>query len=248
MRTLFASITAALVWAVVACSQNPARPNYPQPPVVNPGQAAHPPADAVVLFDGKNVSGWTRTDGSPTGCKAERAEMVCATGAGDAVSKETFRDAQIHIEFNIPSMPDQTGQRRGNSGVFLHGCYEIQVLDSWENPTYADGSCGGLYGIAPPLVNARRKPGEGQSYDVVVRTPRCAGDVQFSEPGSVTAFHNGILIHDRVKLMKPGNGCSNKTPCQGGPLRLQDHSGFKDAPNTVMRFRNIWIRRLPEAQ
>src|SRR5262245_42899912 len=250
MRTLFASVAAVVVWAVAAWSQNsaspnPPKPDYPPPVVVQPGDATHAPADAIVLFDGKDVSGWTRRDGTPTGCKAERGEMVCVTGAGDAVSRETFQDAQIHIEFNVPFMPDQKGQLRGTSGVFLHGCYEIQVLDSWQNPTYADGSCGGLYGVAPPLVNASRKPGEWQSYDILVRTPRCTGEAQFTEPGSVTVFHNGVLIHDKVKLTKPGYGCANKNPCQGGPLRLQDHGGFKTAPFTLMRFRNIWIRRLP---
>jgi hypothetical protein len=222
-----------------------ARPQYPPPPVVNPGDGARAPADAVALFDGTDVSGWKRRDGSPTGCAARDGVMVCNTGAGDAVSVETFRDAQIHLEFNVPYMPDQTGQLRGNSGVYLQGCYEMQILDSWENPTYADGSCGGLYGIAPPLVNASRKPGEWQSFDIVFRAPKCDGSGAVAEPGRVTAFHNGVLIHDQVAIGGAGPGCGNRNICEPGPLLLQDHSGFPNAPKTEMRFRNIWLRRLP---
>ena len=218
----------------------PSRAQLTAPPVSIPGEGGSAPSDAVALFAGADVSGWKRADGSPTGCRAEENVMVCESGAGNAFSVETFQDAQIHVEFNVPHMPDQQGQLRGNSGVYLH-CYELQVLDSWDNPTYPDGSCGALYGIAPPLVNASRRPGEWQSYDVLFRAPRCNEEGKIAESGRVTAFHNGVLIHDNVAIPGPLEGCG----CAPGPLMLQDHGGFENAPHTVMKFRNIWLRRLP---
>jgi hypothetical protein len=218
------------------------------PAVVVPAEYNwHPPADAVILFDGGNTSGWTRPDGSPTGCVIEEGELVCRTGAGDAVSVEKFRDAQIHIEFKVPHMPDQKDQLRGNSGVFIQSCFEMQILDSWENPTYADGSCGALYGFAPPLVNASRKPNEWQAYDILYRAPRCGAAGEIVSPGRVTAYHNGVLIHDNALLDRLGAGCGHPNICEPGPLRLQDHSGFPGAPDTEMRFRNVWFRHLTPA-
>src|SRR5262249_55320166 len=140
-----------------------------QPSAVTPGP---PPSDARMLFDGKDLSQWQRPDGSPTGCVVDSSDMLCRTGSGDAVSKQLFHDAQIHLEFKIPYMPDQQGQSRGNSGVYLQGLYEIQVLDSFNNSTYANGSCGALYGQAPPLVNASLPPEQWQTYDILFRAPR----------------------------------------------------------------------------
>lgn len=217
----------------------------PQPRVVTPAARDwQPPSDAVVLFGGKDVNGWRKKDGSPTGCKAENREMICATGSGDAVSTETFRDAQIHIEFKVPLMQDQQGQRRGNSGVYLQACYEVQILDSYENPTYPDGSLGGVYGFAPPLVNASRKPGDWQSFDILFRAPKCDGEGKVSEAGRVSLFLNGVLIQDGVKVERKGGGCRLAAICGEGPLLLQDHSNFPNAPHTQMTFRNIWLRKL----
>ncbi|MBK5291775.1 MAG: DUF1080 domain-containing protein [Acidobacteriia bacterium] len=236
MKTM--TMTMMLV-AVTAMGQS----DGPQPPhVASPGTKA--PSDAVVLFDGKDMSGWAKEDGSPAGCKVEKGEMVCASGVGDIVSKELFTDAQIHVEFNIPLMSAQKGQMRGNSGVYLHSCYEVQILDSYENPTYANGSCGAVYGFAPPLVNASRRPGEWQSYDIIFRAPQCDGTGGMSQAGSVTILHNGVLVQDGTKLDKKGPGCTKASVCGPGPLRLQDHSGFPNAPHTVMKFRNIWLRKL----
>jgi hypothetical protein len=252
-------VTFFAAWLGVTQTQEPrqaqkqgTRKGTAQPPlspvVVIPGDApSQPPADAAMLFDGKDTSGWRRADGAPTGCKAEGGELVCRTGDGDAVSVARFRDAQIHIEFKVPLMPDQRDQLRGNSGVFIQGCFEMQILDSWDNPTYADGSCGALYGFSPPLVNASRKPGEWQSYDILFRAPQCGSEGEFARPGRVTAFHNGVLIHDDVLLGRRGGGCGFPNVCEPGPLLLQDHSGFPGAPHTEMRFRNIWIRRLVES-
>jgi hypothetical protein len=217
----------------------------PQPRVVTPGYApSMRPSDAIALFDGNNVNSWTRKDGSPTGCTVDQGEMVCATGSGDAVSKQTFKDAQIHLEFKVPHMPDQSGQRRGNSGVYLQACYEVQILDSFENPTYADGMLGSVYGFSPPMVNAARKPNEWQSFDIVFRAPRCGADGAVTEPGRVTLMVNGVLVQEGVKIDKKGGGCRLESICGEGPLLLQDHSNFPNAPHTEMRFRNIWLRKL----
>lgn len=238
------------VCAVVAAGQTaekrrsmPSGAGQPPPPVVDPGEApSRPPSDAVVLFNGKDLSGWTRPDGRPSGCTAEEGGVMnCTSGAGDAVTVEKFGSAQLHLEFKIPPMPEQKGQLRGNSGVYLHGKYEIQILDSFENPTYAHGSLGGLYNQAAPLVNAARKPGEWQTYDMVFHAPVCDADGKVTRKAAVTVILNGILVQDHVAIEaseKLGEGC------QPGPLLLQDHSGFPNAPVTVMRFRNLWWRPL----
>jgi hypothetical protein len=215
-----------------------------QPRQIAPAAAiGNPPADAVVLFDGKNLSPWRNRDGDPTGCKADAGEMVCRTGDGNAYSREEFRNAQIHLEYKIPNMPEHKGQLRGNSGVYIHGRYEVQVLDGWNNPTYPMGVVGAVYGTAPPLVNASRKPGEWQSFDMVFRAPKCHED-QLVSPGTVSVFLNGVLVQDHVSLKhRPGDCARGRIPEQG-PLMLQDHSGFPNAPFTEMRFRNIWFRRL----
>ncbi|MBI3209537.1 MAG: DUF1080 domain-containing protein [Candidatus Solibacter usitatus] len=220
------------------------RSDGPQPRVVSPGGPSQAPSDASILFDGKNMSGWRTRDGGPAKCTPENGEMVCKTGSGDIYSVEKFKDAQIHLEFAVPHMPAEKGQRRGNSGVFLHSCYEVQILDSFENPTYADGSLGGLYGVSAPMVNAARKPGEWQSYDMIFRAPRCDTGGNLTEPGRLTALLNGVLVQDHVAITKKGSGCRHDNICDAGPLRLQDHSGFPGAPVTVMKFRNVWIRKL----
>jgi len=205
------------------------------PRVVTPGA---PPSDAVVLFNGKDVTGWVRKDGSPTGCTAADGVMVCRTGAGDAYTTAKFRDAQIHVEFLIPNMPQQKGQLKGNSGVYLQGLTEIQVLDGYENPTYATGVVAAVYDQHPPLVNAARKPEEWSSYDIVFHPPKCNERGQEVIPGNVTVFLNGVLVQDHAELR------FQKGMCEPGPLMLQDHSGFPGAPDTTMRFRNLWYRSI----
>ena len=215
----------------------------PQPRVVDPGGSGKAPSDAVVLFNGSDLSHWTVRDGGPAKCGVTGGEIRCKTGAGDIYSKEKFASAQIHLEFAIPSMPDQHGQLRGNSGVFLHGLYEIQVLDSYNNPTYANGSCGALYGQYAPLVNASRRPEQWQTYDIVLHAPKCDASGTVVQKGTLTILQNNVLVQDHVEIKGPtGGGQGNE--CEPGPLRLQDHSGFKGAPVTVMRYRNIWFRRL----
>ena len=214
----------------------------PQPKVVAPGGPNKAPSDALVLFDGTDLFQWALADGAPARCRVENGEMLCRTGDGDIFSRQKFRDAQIHLEFNIPSMPDQHGQSRGNSGVYLQGRYEIQILDSYNNPTYPTGVCAALYGQAPPLVNASRPPGEWQTYDIIFHGPRCEAG-KLLAPGRVTLLHNGVMVHDNVSIKDSGRGCLSDRAGEPGPLMLQDHN-YKGAPVTTMRFRNIWLRNL----
>ncbi len=205
---------------------------------VTPGVGAAPPSDAVVLFNGRDMTGWVNRKGEPSGCKVENGDMVCPTGAGHALTERKFASAQIHLEFLTPPMPEQKGQLKGNSGVYLQGLTEIQILDGFENPTYSTGQLGAVYGQSAPLVNAARKPGEWSSFDIVYRAPKCSERGALLETGRLTLFVNGVLVQDNVRLGYRGG------MCQPGPLLLQDHSGFKDAPHTVMKFRNIWMRPL----
>lgn len=247
--------TALLGLAALAFAQKPAarkKEDGPQPRVVSPGANGRAPSDAIVLFDGKDLSNWVMYDGAPADWTLQDGVLVCRTGAGNIESKARFGSAQIHIEFNVPSMPERSGQARGNSGVMLHARgNEIQVLDSYNNPTYADGSCGGVYGVAAPLVNASRPPGEWQSYDIIYLAPVCGEGGQAKTPGSVTIVHNGVLIQNQTPIA-PQTGCLEE-----GPLILQDHNGFRGlrvppgkilkTPVTPVGFRNIWLRPLSGA-
>ncbi len=223
----------------------------PQPPVVEPkaydAAAAKPPADAIVLFDGtpETAANWTATDGSPTKWKTVDEALESVKGAGYIQSKQKFGSCQLHIEFATPSTVKGNGQGRGNSGVFLMGQYEVQVLDSYENTTYPDGQCGALYGRAKPNVNACRPPGEWQTYDITFHRPL------FDEKGNVTrkakfhVVHNGHVIHDNVTLhggtgwRGPHSISEYKAHGDEGPLKIQDHGN-------PVRFRNIWIKNLED--
>lgn len=220
------------------------RDDGPQPRVVDPGGPGKAPSDAIVLFNGRDMAGWRTAKGEPGKCAVANGEMACRTGAGDILTETTFADAQIHLEFAVPHMPDQQGQRRGNSGVYLHSCYEVQILDSYQNPTYADGTLGAVYGFSAPMVNAGRKPEEWQSYDIIFRAPRCDASGNVAQPGRATVLLNGVLVQDGVAIDRKGPGCRQQNICQPGPIRLQDHSGFPNAPTTTMKFRNLWLRKL----
>jgi hypothetical protein len=230
----------ALLCAVIIHAQDDV---LPQPPVIDPGGPDKPPSDAIVLFNGRDMEGWVTRHGAPSMCRAMDAEMICRSGDGDIMTTQNFGDAQIHLEFKVPHMPNQTGQLRGNSGVYVHGAWEVQILDSFENSTYPDGMLGSIYSFSPPLVNAARPPEQWQSYDITVRMPRCDAEGALVEPGRMTVSLNGILVQDNTKLDRLGPGHIDKTLCQPGPLLLQDHSGF-EGPMTIMRFRNLWVRRL----
>ena len=215
----------------------------PAPPVINvgpPGPPVAPPMDAVVLFDGKSLSEWRRQDGSPSRWKVRSGYMEIEPGTGGIQTVRGFGDAQLHIEWATPSPGKGADQDRGNSGVYLMALYEVQVLDSYGNPTYPDGQAGAVYGQYPPLVNASRAPGEWQSYDIVFHRPRFGGDGSLLKPATLTVFHNGVLIQDAVILTGP-TANKSRPPYSAHadklPISLQDHSHR-------VRYRNIWVREL----
>jgi Domain of Unknown Function (DUF1080) len=217
----------------------------PRPRVVTPGSASseaapgRPPSDAVVLFDGRDLAGWVGREGGPAGWKLEVGYMEVAPRAGDIETREHFGDCQLHLEWATPVEVRGDSQGRGNSGVFLMGRYEIQVLDCYDNPTYADGTAGAVYGQFPPLVNACRRPGEWQTYDIVWLAPRFEGE-RLVSPAYVTIILNGVVVQYHRELLGPTTH-RRVTPYAPhpptGPLRLQDHGN-------PVRFRNIWYRPL----
>ena len=221
-------------------------PSRPLPAVIDPGtpstqdSSGRPPSDAVVLFDGKDLSKWTHKDGSAPKWKVENGYAEVVAKSGYIYTREGFGDCQLHVEFAEPVPPKGESQERGNSGVFLMGLYEIQVLDSYENKTYSDGQASAVYGQYPPLVNASRPPGQWQSYDIVFHSPRFDKDGKLFRPARATVLHNGVLVQDNVKLSGPtahGERPPYKTHSEKLPLALQDHGN-------PVRYRNIWIREL----
>jgi hypothetical protein len=216
------------------------QPNKNQePPVVDPGPIGGPPSDAIVLFGGKDLSAF-RGERSPQPQWKLEGGVMETTPSGGIFSREDFTDCQLHVEWASPSAVKGEGQGRGNSGVYLMGRYEIQVLDCYENKTYPDGQCGAFYGHNPPLVNVCRKPGEWQAYDIIFHAPRKLADGTV-KPGSFTVLQNGVLIQDNIPV---GAEPTTAAPLQGlvekGPLYLQDHGN-------PVRYRNVWIRRLVPA-
>lgn len=208
----------------------------PEPPVVTPGPVNGPPSDAIVLFDGKNMSQFRGQRTDEPQWKLEDGVME-TTPKGGIFTKEEFGDCQLHVEWASPSVVKGKAQGRGNSGVYLMGRYEIQVLDSYENLTYPNGQCGAFYGHNAPLVNACRKPGEWQAYDIIFRAPKKQADGTV-KPGSITVMHNGVLIQDHIPVGgEPTAAAPLKGVVEKGPLYLQDHGN-------PVRFRNVWIRPL----
>jgi len=219
----------SLLWA----GQDDAKPEFPA--VVTPGDGGAAPSDAIVLFDGTNLDGWQHPNGDPT--KWKIADGVATVHGGSLITKQHFGDVQLHVEFATPLDVSADGQGRGNSGVYLQGRYEVQVLDSYENETYPDGQCGAVYGQAPPLVNACRAPGEWQTYDIVFRAAEFDAAGKRTAPAVVTVLHNGVLIQDHHEFTGATLASMQSEGAAGGPIYLQDHGN-------AMRYRNIWIRNL----
>ncbi len=217
--------------------------NRPVPSVVVPGPmiVAPPPSDALVLLGtGSNLSQWQASDGSKAAWSVSNG--VLQTGKGLIQTKAEFTDLQLHIEFATPKKVEGAGQGRGNSGVFLAGVFEIQVLDSFQNSTYADGQAAAMYGQFPPLVNASRGPGQWQSYDIAFVAPRFSVSGELLSPAVVTVFHNGVLVHNARAFWGPtahGRIASYVPSNARGPIQLQDHQ-------SPVRYRNIWVRELRE--
>lgn len=226
--------------------------NRPQPKRVEPGTAStparpgQPPSDAIVLFDGTEASlaHWESDSkdvpAPPTKWVVKDGAMECVPKSGYIRTKAQFGDCQLHVEWAAPAKVQGDSQGRGNSGVFLMGVCEVQVLDNYNNPTYADGFAGSVYGINPPLANALRPPGEFQVIDIIFRRP-VYRDGQVLDPGYLTVFCNGVLVQDHTPLEGPGGHMKRSQPGPfpaKGPLKLQDHGN-------PVRFRNIWYRELP---
>jgi len=217
----------------------------PEVKIVQPGEATGmPPSDALILFDGAadvNLE-WEDSKGNPTKWIVQDGALVCVKGSGVIQTKRKFNDFQLHIEWRAPSEVIGEGQGRGNSGVYLQGLYEVQVLDSYNNKTYRNGQAGSIYKQYAPLVNASRKPGEWQTYDIIYTAPRFAGDTTaYFTPPRVTVIHNGVLIQNNVSLRGPtlyiGMPEYSVKKHGAAPLVLQDHGN-------PVAYRNIWIREL----
>jgi len=213
----------------------------PVPAEVDPGAPGNAPSDAIVLFDGTDLSEWRGKDGPP-GWLVEDGAFTVVAETGDLTTRRAFGDVQLHLEWRSPAEVVGDGQGRGNSGVFLMGLYEVQILDSYGNRTYSNGQAGSIYKQFVPLVNAARAPGEWQSYDIVFMAPEFDGSGNLERPATMTVLHNGVLIQNHVTLRGPTvyRGEPDYEAHAGKlPLTLQDHGN-------PVSFRNIWIRELPQ--
>jgi hypothetical protein len=221
----------ALGATLVAFAAEPSKDK--EPTVIDPGP---PPSDAIVLFDGKDASKWKSDKGGEV-----QWELVDGAweinGTGSVMTKEEFGDCQLHVEWATPKEVKGSDQGRGNSGVYLQGRYEVQVLDSYQNKTYPNGQAGAFYLHSAPLVNASRKPGEWQSYDIIFHAPKQDAEGK-TIPGSLTVLHNGVLIQDHTPVKGDATTAAMfKGLTPKGPIVLQDHSN-------PVRYRNIWLRKL----
>lgn len=245
MKVFFRVALMGLAWLVLpACAEEMA-PELtevwePEPAVVTPGVGMAPPSDAIVLFDGSDLSAWQHQDGRDAEWTVADGAMTVEPKTGDIQTRKGFGDVQLHLEWRTPADVESESQGRGNSGVFLQGLYEVQVLDSYNNRTYSNGQAASLYKQHIPLVNASRGPGEWQNYDIVFKAPRFGDDGGLVSPAFVTVFHNGVLVQNHVELKGPTiyRGYPEyQAHADRLPLMLQDHSN-------PVSFRNIWVREL----
>jgi len=214
----------------------------PEPRIVTPGEDNRAPSDAIILFDGKNTSEWVSAKDTKTAAPwtvNPDGSITVKPGAGDIQTARSFGDCQLHIEFRTPEVVKGEGQGRGNSGVFLQERYEVQVLDCYGNRTYSNGQTGSIYKQSIPLVNACRKPGAWQTYDILYTAPRFNNDGIQVAPGRVTVLHNGIVIQLNTEIRGTSEyiGLPKVSAHGKAPIRLQDHGD-------LVSYRNIWIREL----
>jgi hypothetical protein len=231
------TVLALAAAAAFAADDGEIPPPKTEPRVIESGP---PPSDAIILFDGTDLSQWKSTkDGGPAKW-AVKDGVVTVNGTGSIATKREFGDCQLHIEWATPAEGKGDGQGRGNSGIYLQGRYEVQILDSFENKTYFHGQAGSIYKQHAPLVNASRPPGEWQSYDIIYHAPRFDAAGKVLKPATATVLHNGVLVQDHVEIMGP-TGAKGRPKFEAHPpkqpLELQDH-------HNPVRFRNIWIRDL----
>lgn len=216
----------------------------PQPPIVTPGTATDAgsttaPSDAIILFDGKNLDQWQKPNGDAPEWIVKNGVFTVKPGTGEIRTKQEFGDFQLHIEWRIPENVQGESQGRGNSGVFLQGKYEIQILDNYNNETYSNGQAGSVYKQSRPLVNAMRKPGEWNVYDIIYEAPTFKKDGTYRTPPRVTVLQNGVILQNNtiIKGTTEYIGFPKVTPHGNGPILLQDHGN-------PISFRNVWIREL----
>ncbi len=212
----------------------------PVPPIVTPGTGTAPPSDAIVLFDGSSLNNWVGRDGSAPQWDLSGGAMTVNPGTGNIQTKQGFGDVQLHIEWRAPDVIKGEGQGRGNSGVFLMGRYEVQVLDCYENTTYPNGQTASVYKQHIPLVNANRKPGEWQTYDIIFTAPRFNEQGRVTHPARVTVIHNGVLVQNNVEVWGTTQFVGlpqYEAHSMREPIKLQDHGD-------LVSFRNIWVREL----
>jgi hypothetical protein len=242
-RRTFTALSLVVLAAAEARAQEPGPFPAPkaEPAIVTPGRtSADPPSDAIVLFNGRDLSHWRSKDGGAAKWNVRDGYVEVAPGAGDITTTDKFGDVQLHIEWATPAVVKGEGQERGNSGVFLMDRYEVQVLDSYDNKTYFHGQAGSVYKQHAPLVNASRKPGEWQSYDIVFHAPKFDDQGKVIDRARVTVLHNGVLIQNNVEIYgltyndRPALYIAHSAE---EPLHLQDHGN-------PVRYRNIWIRKL----
>lgn len=253
-KLLLASLALSAIPALALAQQQTAKPEdteiwSPEPKIVTPGPTnGSPPSDAIRLFDGRNLDEWVKSGTTdPAGWNVHDGVVTVNKKAGDIETKRKFNNYQLHLEWQVPTGITGTSQARGNSGVFLgtigHDGYELQIMDSYQNKTYVNGQAASVYKQSPPLVNAMRKPGEWQTYDVVWTAPTFNADSTLHTPARVTAFHNGVLVQNNFEL-------KGTTQYIGQPwykahgasaIRLQAHGD----PSAPISFRNIWVRELP---
>lgn len=229
-----AALTALLLMATAWADEYISGRVWPEPKVVTPGESWAPPSDAVVLFDGKSLSAWEGGNRWPI------QDGVATIRGGGITSKQSFGDCQLHVEWASPEKVEGSGQGRGNSGIYLMGRYEVQILDSYQNKTYPDGSAASIYKQSPPLVNASRKPGQWQSYDIIFSAPRFDAVGKLVRPAYVTVLHNGVLVQNHFEL-EGGTFWDQKPHYTAHPAKQPIH--IQDHGNPV-RLRNLWIREL----
>lgn len=248
MKTLFTLVIVSLFTIHTVLSQDNQQKKTPessevwepQPRIITaPPQPGAAPSDAIVLFDGKNLNEWVSSDGSPAPWTLKDGSMTVVPKSKDIQTKKEFTDFQLHVEWRTPAEvdPAKTGQGRGNSGIFLQGLYEVQVLDNFNNKTYANGQASSIYKQHIPLVNASRKPGEWQTYDIIFTAPKFNSEGRVLIPAYVTIIHNGVVTLNHAAIWGPSEyiGWPVYKVAEKGPIRLQDHGD-------LVSYRNIWIR------